>query len=54
MLIEIIKVGCVFPMVGVSLLPDAEFGSNDHREDAPHFNLRKIAVLGRNKTGFQS
>ena len=31
------KVRCVFPMVIVSILPHAEFGSNDHREDAPHF-----------------
>jgi len=27
------KVGRVFPMV-ISLLPHAEFGANDHREDA--------------------
>ena len=25
---------CVFPMVIVSILPHAEFGANDHREDA--------------------
>ena len=31
------KVGCVFPMVIASILPHAEFGPNDHREDAPHF-----------------
>ena len=31
------KVECVFPMVIVSLLPQAELGQNDHREDAPHF-----------------
>ena len=31
------KVGCVFPMVVVSILLQIEFGSNDHREDAPHF-----------------
>ena len=33
----IAKVGCVFPMVVVSLLPHAEFGPNDHLEDATHF-----------------
>ena len=33
----IFKVGCVFPMVLVSILPHAEFGRNDHRENAPHF-----------------
>ena len=26
------KVGCVFPMVVVSILPHAEFGSNDYQE----------------------
>ena len=31
------EVGCVFPMVVVSILLRAEFGRNDHREDAPHF-----------------
>ena len=34
-----IKVGCVFAMVIVSILPHAEFRRNDHREDAPHFNF---------------
>ena len=29
------KVGCVFPMVIVSILLHAEFGWNNHREDAP-------------------
>ena len=32
------KVVCVFPMVIISILPHAEFGPNDHREDEPHFN----------------
>ena len=31
------KVGCVFPMDVVSLLPHEEFGRNDHREGPPHF-----------------
>ena len=30
------KVGCVFPMVVVSILSHAEFGLDGHREDAPH------------------
>ena len=34
------KVGCVFPMVVVSILPHTEFGPNDHREDASHFILK--------------
>ena len=32
------KMGCVFAMVVVSILPHAEFGPNDYQEDAPHFN----------------
>ena len=40
----IYKVGCVFPMVIVSILPHAEFGPNDHREDAPHFITRHTIV----------
>ena len=31
------KMGCVFPMAGVSILPHTEFGPNDHREDGLHF-----------------
>ena len=31
------KVGYVFPIVVVSLLPRAKFGPNDYREDALHF-----------------
>ena len=31
-------------MVVVSILPHAEFGSNDHREDAPHFIPSNIAL----------
>ena len=31
------KVGCGIPIVVASLLLHAEFGSNDHREDASHF-----------------
>ena len=33
------KVGCVFPMIIVSILPQAEIGPNDHREDASHFRI---------------
>ena len=44
------KVGCIFPMVVVSILPQAEFGPNDHQEDAPYFTfglnpLDKIHVI---------
>ena len=31
------KVGCVFPMIVVSLLLHADYGRNDHRENAFHF-----------------
>ena len=34
--------GCVFPMVVVSILPNAEFGFNDHRDDALNFTNDKI------------
>ena len=33
------KVGCLFPMVVVSILPHADFGPNDHRDDALHFTM---------------
>ena len=44
------KVGCVFPMVIVSILPYAEFGRTDHREDASHFNMSKSMNKRRLKT----
>ena len=44
------KVGCVFPMVVIPILPQAEFGPNDHREDAPHFILRCLKMRLRNST----
>ena len=31
------KVGCVFPMIIIPILPQAGFGLNDHRDHAPHF-----------------
>ena len=31
------KLGCILPMVVVMVLPHAEIGPNDHREDASHF-----------------
>ena len=33
------KVGCVFPMAIISILPQAESRPNDNREDAPHFSF---------------
>ena len=33
------KVGCVFPMVVVSILSHAVFGRNDNWEDASHFRI---------------
>ena len=35
------KVRYVFPMVVVFKLPQAEFGLNDHRDDAPRFIIKK-------------
>ena len=33
------KVGFVFAMVVISILPHVEFGPNDHRKDVPHFSF---------------
>ena len=38
------KVGCAYPMVAISIVPQAEFGPNDYREDAPHFNPRVFQI----------
>ena len=38
------KVECVLPMVAISLLPHAEIGRNDHREDALPFSFYTYAV----------
>ena len=46
------KVGRVFPMVVVSILPHAEFGPNDHREDAPHF-ITELDVNGESPKTLQ-
>ena len=32
-------------MVIVSILPQAEFGPNDYREDAPHFSINGHEIL---------
>ena len=37
-----VKVGCVVPIVVVSILLHAEFGRNDHPEDAPHFSKSRV------------
>ena len=36
------KVGCVFPMIIVPMLPRAEFRLNDHREDTQHFIIHLV------------
>ena len=38
------KVGCIFLMAVIFLLPHAELGRNDHREDAPHFAFQIFLV----------
>jgi len=40
------KVGYVFPVVVLSILSDAEFGRDDHREDAPHFTFGRGLMRG--------
>ena len=42
-----IKVGCVFSMVAVSILPHAEFGPNDHQDEAPHFIIQEYPYFYR-------
>ena len=39
-------VGCVFPVVVVSILPHVEFEPSDHWKDAPHFNINVLLVFG--------
>ena len=41
------KVGYVFPMVVVSMLPHADFGPNDDREDTLHFIISGQSGNGR-------
>ena len=45
----ICKVGCVVVMVVVSILPHAEFGPNDHRQDAPHFKKQWLGHQYKNQ-----
>ena len=41
-----IYVGCVLPIVVVSLLPHVEFEPSGHWKDAPHFNINVLFVFG--------
>ena len=41
----IYKVGCVFPMVIVTILHRADFRLNDHRKDAQHFTIHFVKYL---------
>ena len=36
---------CVFPMVVISLLPHAEFGRNDHEDDAPILDIVDVNLV---------
>ena len=42
MMTEINKVGCVLPMIVVSMLPQAEIGRNNYREGAPYLNISHV------------
>ena len=44
---KIFTVGRFFPMIVVFILSDAEFGPNDHREDALHFTSNKLSLYPR-------
>ena len=39
------KVGFALPMVIVSILPVAEFGPNDHQENAQLFTILEFSIL---------
>ena len=41
-LLSINKVGCVFAMVVLSLLPHVDFGQNDHRNCTPLYILNTM------------
>ena len=45
------KVGSVFPIVVVSILPHADFGPNNHREDAPYFTLVRARIVFFSENG---
>ena len=40
---------CVFPIVVGSILLHAEFGPNDHQDDAPRFVLQLVIFLWKGK-----
>ena len=46
------KVEYVFPVVVDSMLPHVEFGPNDYRQDALHFNLSDVIIFPDLKTSF--
>ena len=39
------KMGCIFPMVNSSEFRMRQYRDDDHREDAPHFNIIPILRL---------
>ena len=45
------KMGCVFPIIVVSILLHTKFGPNDHRVDTPHF-IRGQEVNGKAQRNF--
>ena len=50
-LYRVTKVGYIFPMVVISVLPLAGFGPSDYRKDAYHFKsrIKNWEVLARRK-----
>ena len=48
------KVGCVFLMVAVPMLPQTEFGRSNHREYALHFTFIKLYPYPENGIRFSS
>ena len=48
------SVGCVIPMVVAFALLNTEFGTNDHREDASHFNIYDIYIITYHQLSWNS
>ena len=48
------KVGCVFPIVIVSILPHTGFGRNDRRENAHHFMIFLLGMCRSDMSTFLS
>ena len=53
LMVQYIKVTCLIPMVVVSLLPHAEFGRNEYRENALQFMKWTVFVSSPDSERFK-